>query len=65
MPVFDDVLGENGLPLHEDLVRVDLYVVLGRKFMSCSNCQELGQLADLTSVWLFTLVQPIVSELAC
>ena len=25
-----------------------------RKFMSCSHCQELGQLADLTSVWLFS-----------
>ena len=25
-----------------------------RKFMSCSHCQELGQLADLVSDWLFS-----------
>ena len=30
--------------------------VLGWKFMICSHCQELGQLADLASDWLFTLV---------
>ena len=29
---------------------------LARKFMSCSQRQELSQLADLTSDWLFTLV---------
>ena len=38
---------------------------LKRKFMSCSHCQELGQLADLASDKLFTLVQPIMSQLAC
>ena len=27
---------------------------LKRKFMSCSHCQELGQLPDLASDWLFT-----------
>ena len=32
---------------------------LKRKFMRCSQCQELGQLADLASDWLFTLEQPI------
>ena len=35
------------------------------KLMICSHCQELGQLADLASDWLFTLVQPIRSQLAC
>ena len=39
--------------------------VLGCKFMSCSHCQELCQLADLASDWLLTLVQPIRSQLAC
>ena len=29
--------------------------VLKRKLMSCSHGQELGQLADLASDWLFTL----------
>ena len=29
---------------------------LKRKFMSCSHCQELGQLAVLASDWLITLV---------
>ena len=29
---------------------------LKRKLMSCSHCQELGQLSDLASDWLFTLV---------
>ena len=29
---------------------------LGRKFMSCSHCQEHGQLADLTSYQLFLLL---------
>ena len=37
----------------------------GWKFMSCSRCQELCQLADLASVWLSTLVQPIKRQLAC
>ena len=36
---------------------------LKRKFLSCSHCQELGQLADLASGWLFTLVQSIRSQL--
>ena len=36
----------------------------GRKFMSCSHCQEFGQLADLALDWLFTLVSPIRSQLA-
>ena len=36
-----------------------------RKLMSLSHCQELGQLADLASDWLFPLVQePIRSQLA-
>ena len=35
----------------------------GWKFMSYSHCQELGQIADLASDWLF--VQPIRSQLAC
>ena len=29
------------------------------------SCQELCHLADLTSDWLFTLVQPIRSQLVC
>ena len=37
--------------------------VLKRKLLSCSHGQELGQLADLASDWLFTLVQPIRSQL--
>ena len=36
-----------------------------QKLMSCSHCQELGQLADLVSDWLFTLVQPIRGQLDC
>ena len=32
----------------------------GWKFMSCSHCLELGQLAGLASDWLFTLVQQIM-----
>ena len=39
--------------------------VLEWKLMSLSHGQELGQLADLASDWLFTLVQPIRSQLAC
>ena len=38
---------------------------LERKFMSCGHCQEMGQLANLASDWLFTLVQPIRSQLDC
>ena len=37
----------------------------GRRFMSCSHCQELCQLAVLVSDLLFTHVQPIRSPLAC
>ena len=55
----------------QDLV-VDTHHMLGQlglvalkwKFLSCSHCQELGQLADLASDWLLTLVQPISSQLA-
>ena len=35
------------------------------KLMSCSHSQKLGQLADLGSDWLFTLMQPIRSQHAC
>ena len=35
----------------------------GRKFMSCSHSQELGQLDSLASDWLYTLVQPIRCQL--
>ena len=48
----------NGQPFSHDLE-------LGWKLMSCSQCQELGQLADLASDWLFTLLQPIRSQFAC
>ena len=37
----------------------------GWKCISLSHCQELGQLAVLASDWFFTLVQPILSQLAC
>ena len=37
---------------------------LRRKFMSCGHCQELGQLAVLASDWLFTLLQPIRSQVS-
>ena len=36
---------------------------LWRKILSCGQSQELSQLADLASDWLFTLVQPIRSPL--
>ena len=36
----------------------------GWKLMSQSHCQEMCQLAVLASDWLFTLVQPIRSQLA-
>ena len=45
--------GEGSLP------RVDAHVdhqVLGWKLVSCSHGQELCQLADLASDWLFMLV---------
>ena len=50
--------------LHSTVAKVSLVVVmlfslervLGWKFLSCSHCQELCQLADLASDWLFTLV---------
>ena len=35
---------------------------LGWKLVSCSHGQELGQLADLASDCLFTLVHPIRSQ---
>ena len=35
---------------------VEALVALDRKFMSCNHRQELGQLADLASNSLFTLV---------
>ena len=38
---------------------------LKRKLMSLSHGQAKDQLADLASDWLFTLVQPIRSRLAC
>ena len=37
----------------------------GWKFINCSHCQELCQPPVLASDWLFTLVQPIRSKLAC
>ena len=41
----------------DGVVLVDEFGGLLRwKFMSCSHCQELSQLADLASHWLFTLV---------
>ena len=43
-----------GEPLLRMLTK--LVPVLERKFMSCSHGQELGQLVDLSSDWLFTLV---------
>ena len=45
-----------------DVLLVTLLFLLGWEFMSCSHCQELGQLAVLASDWLF--VQPIRSQLA-
>ena len=41
-------------------VLAGVVVDLERKLMSCRHGQELGQLADLASDWLFTLVQPIL-----
>ena len=48
-----------------DVALQELGAVLVRKFMRCSHCQKLGQLVDLASDWLFTLVQQIRSQLAC
>ena len=39
--------------------------MLKRKLLSLRHLHELSQLADLASDWLFTLVQPIRSQLAC
>ena len=39
------------------------HFLLGRKLVS--HGQKIGQLADPASDWLFTLVQPIRSQLAC
>ena len=47
------------------LVVTDGAIVLKWKLMSCSHGQEFGQFAVLASNWLFTLVQPIRSHLAC
>ena len=35
---------------------ISITVTLERKLLSCSHCQEFGQLADLASDWLFKLV---------
>ena len=61
--------------VHDLLVLVEPQVVVGDrhpleghlewKLLSCSHCQELGQLADLAPDWLFMLVQPIRSQFAC
>ena len=56
------LLLEQGVDLVGHEVSVEL---LKRKFMSCSHCQDLGQPAALATDWLFTLVQPIRSQLAC
>ena len=40
-------------------------LLLGPEIYELQSCQELGQLADLASDWLCTLVQPIRSQLAC
>ena len=45
--------------------RFKIFRLQGWKLMSSSHCQELGQLADLASDWLFTLMQLIRSQLAC
>ena len=45
---------------HRDVVAVHL----GWKFISCSQSQELCQLADLASDWLFILKQPIRSRIS-
>ena len=51
-----------GVHLHQNKIKS---LPLGWTFMSCSHCQELGQLAVLASDRLLTLVQPIRSQLAC
>ena len=48
-----------------DIVRHAIQGFLEWKLLSCSHCQELGQLADLAPDWLFMLVQPIRSQFAC
>ena len=55
---FPSLDGFNGKPYGHQ-------VALERKLISLSHGQELGQLADLASDWLFTLVQPSRSQLAC
>ena len=53
-------LQAHGRPAHVVVLRhvPERLVVkqLKRKFVSCSHCQELGQLADRASDWLFTLL---------
>ena len=51
----------HGVPVPAEVGDVELK----RKLMSLSHCQELGQLTDLAFDWLFTLVQPIRSQLGC
>ena len=54
------------LPVRFQPVRCfGLVRALSRKFLSCSHCQEYGQLADLASDWMFTNVQPFRRQLAC
>ena len=57
-----DRLRVSGDPAHQAYA---LLAPRGGKFMSCSHCQEFRQLVDLASDWLFTLLQPIRSQLAC
>ena len=54
-----------GRPGHLLAHQGDALPFQGWKFMSWSLCQELCQLAVRVSDWLFTLVQPIRSRLAC
>ena len=58
---FDLLLGARDQDIFEDVLHP---AQLKRKLMSLSHGQEWGQLAELASDWLFTLVQPIRSQLA-
>ena len=44
-------------------VQVDV-VTLGRKLLSSSQCQELGQKANLAPDWFFVFRQPIRSQVS-